>query len=134
MSIEEIRKKIKGHFNFDGLLEKNAFLTAFVIVTAIISFGLGRWSGLETVNKNIEIEFPQGQEASAYLGVFATTTPKAPIVKTSGIYVASKNGTKYYLPSCGSANRISQKNKIWFDTKTEAEEAGYEPAANCKGI
>jgi hypothetical protein len=134
MSIEEIRKKIKGHLDFDDILAKNTFLTALVVLTAIVSFGLGRLSGLETVNKNIEIEFPKGQEASAYLGLFATTTPKAPLVKTSGTYVASKNGTKYYLPSCGSANRISEKNRIWFDTKKEAAEAGYEPAANCKGM
>lgn len=134
MSIEEIREKIKGRIDFDEVLEKNTFLTALVVLVAIISFGLGRWSGLETVNKNIEIEFPKGQEASAYLGVYATTTPKAAAFKTSGTYVASKNGTKYYLPSCSSSKRISEKNRIWFDTRAEAENAGYSPAANCKGI
>ena len=25
-------------------------------------------------------------------------------------------------------------NRIWFATKDEAEKAGYEPAANCKGL
>ena len=134
MSIEEIREKIKGYLDFDGLLEKNSFLTILVILVAIISFGLGRTSGLETVNKNIDIEFPKGQEASAFLGTFATTTPKALPVKTSGTYVASKNGTKYYLPTCSSSKRISKQNRIWFDTKVEAEGAGYSPAANCKGI
>lgn len=49
-------------------------------------------------------------------------------------YVASKNGTKYHLPTCPGAKRIKEENKIWFDSKAEAEQAGYEPAKNCKGI
>ncbi|MCK9352276.1 MAG: hypothetical protein WCT49_04890 [Candidatus Paceibacterota bacterium] len=137
MSITEIWKKIKGRLgfvDFSEMMDKNTFLTAMAILIALISFGLGRLSGLETVRKNVEIEFPKGQEASAFLGTFATTTPKAPIAKTSGTYVASKNGTKYYLPTCASSNRISAQNKIWFDTKEEAQNAGYSPAANCKGI
>lgn len=51
-----------------------------------------------------------------------------------GIYVASKNGTKYHLPSCSGAKRIKEENKIWFNSKQEAVQAGYEPAKNCKGI
>jgi hypothetical protein len=134
MSITDKLKKIKGRIDFDEVLDKNTFLTVFAILIAIISFGLGRLSGLETARKNVEIEFPKGQEASAFLGAFATTTPKTPVAKTSGTYLASKNGTKYYLPTCASSNRISVANRIWFDTKLEAENAGYSPAANCKGI
>ncbi len=134
MSIKERLEKIKGKIDFDGILEKNTFLTILVVLVAFISFGLGRLSGLETVRKDIEIEFPKGQEASVFLGTFATGTPKAISSKTSGTYVASKNGTKYYLPSCGSSKNISKKNRIWFDNKKEAEDAGYEPASNCKGI
>ena len=134
MSIKDNWKKIKGRIDFDEVLEKNTFLTALMIIVALISFGMGRLSGLETARKNVEIDFPKGQEASAFLGTFATTTPKAPSVKTSGVYVASKNGTKYYLPSCASSKRISVTNRIWFDTKAEAETAGYSPAANCKGL
>jgi hypothetical protein len=134
MSIVDNWKKIKGRIDFDEVMERNTFVTALLVLVAIISFGLGRLSGLETARKNIEIEFPKGQEASAFLGAFATTTPKPAIVKTTGTYVASKNGTKYYLPTCASSKRISEQNKIWFDTKSEAENAGYSPAANCKGI
>jgi hypothetical protein len=127
-------KKIKGRIDFDEVLDKNTFLVALAVLIAIISFGLGRLSGLETARKNVEIEFPKGQEASAFLGAFVTTTPKTTITKTSGVYLASKNGTKYYLPTCASSNRISIANRIWFDTKEEAESAGYSPAANCKGL
>ncbi len=53
---------------------------------------------------------------------------------SSGAYVASKNGTRYYLPRCGGVSRIKEENKVWFATKSEAEAAGYTPAANCDGI
>lgn len=52
----------------------------------------------------------------------------------SGTYVASKNGTKYYLPTCASANRIKDENKIWFLSKEEAAAAGYAPSSTCKGL
>ncbi|MSU56037.1 MAG: hypothetical protein EXS51_01885 [Candidatus Taylorbacteria bacterium] len=51
-----------------------------------------------------------------------------------GQYVASKGGTKYYFPWCGSAARISEANKIWFNSVEEARKAGYTPASNCKGL
>lgn len=62
------------------------------------------------------------------------TTEQGKTLVTKGLYVASKNGTKYHLPTCPGAKRIKEENKIWFDSKTEAEQAGYEPAKNCKGI
>lgn len=54
--------------------------------------------------------------------------------KQSGKYVASKSGTKYHLATCPGARTISEANRVWFETKGEAEAAGYAAAANCKGI
>jgi hypothetical protein len=51
-----------------------------------------------------------------------------------GRVVASKNGTKYYLPDCAGASRISDANKVWFVSADVAVKAGYELAANCKGL
>ena len=53
---------------------------------------------------------------------------------SSGIFLASISGTKYYLPECSGAARIKEENRIWFDTREDAEKAGYEPAANCPGM
>lgn len=49
-------------------------------------------------------------------------------------YVASKTGSKYYLSDCAGAKRIKYENKVWFATKELAAAAGYQPAANCKGL
>lgn len=50
----------------------------------------------------------------------------------SGAFVASRNGTKYYAPWCGTVARIKEENKVWFQTEQEAVAAGFGKAANCK--
>ncbi|MHB8651805.1 MAG: hypothetical protein ACYC8S_01585 [Minisyncoccota bacterium] len=78
-------------------------------------------------------------------GIFQATTSSALInqqVKTMsaidpsrpGAVVASKTGTKYHLPGCAGAQKISETNKVWFASRADAEIAGYTPAANCKGL
>lgn len=52
----------------------------------------------------------------------------------TGKYVASKNGTRYYLPTCSGAKRIKEENKIWFKTAAEAQARGLTPAVNCPGL
>lgn len=44
--------------------------------------------------------------------------------------VASKNGETYYYVWCSGANRIKEENKIYFNSKEEAEKAGYREAKN----
>ena len=46
--------------------------------------------------------------------------------------VASKNGTKYYLPGCSGIDRIKPENRVFFDTEEQALDAGYEISKNCK--
>ncbi len=59
----------------------------------------------------------------------------APLTGTEGKgFVASKTGTKYYLPTCSGAGRIKEENKVWYATKEDAEASGLSPAANCKGL
>lgn len=48
--------------------------------------------------------------------------------------VASKTGEKYHFPWCSGAKRISTSSKIVFKDAAAARKAGYEPAANCKGL
>lgn len=49
-------------------------------------------------------------------------------------YVGSKNSDIYHLPDCPGAQRIKEENKRCFNSKSEAEKAGYRPAKNCPGI
>lgn len=51
-------------------------------------------------------------------GVTTTTVPM-------GMYVGSKNGTKYYLPKCGTVKRIKPENYVWFKNADDAKMQGY---------
>ncbi|TSC62722.1 MAG: hypothetical protein G01um101448_259 [Parcubacteria group bacterium Gr01-1014_48] len=72
--------------------------------------------------------------AESILGEEAEQSVVPEVANLGGQYVASKKGTKYHFPWCGGAARISEENKIWFNSKEEAEKAGYTPAGNCKGL
>ena len=145
MSIKDLWQKIKGWgsqktFNFQGLSD-DLFLGLILVLVASGSFGLGRLSKIESSKTPIRIEngieFPEGAVTQATQAT--SKTMEASIVDSapsqeSGQFVASKSGTKYHYPWCSGAKTISPANKIYFNTKAEAEAQGYTPASNCKGL
>jgi hypothetical protein len=128
MSIQELSLKFKGI-----LQNTDIQLSILIVVVSLSSFLLGRAS-IGEITPKIMTENQKAQvfEPKSVLMSEATPTPAQADEKTG--YVASKNGTKYHLPWCGSAKSIKEENKVWFATKEEAEKAGYTPASNCKGI
>jgi hypothetical protein len=118
-----------------------ALVAATLVLASSASFGLGFISGREAGEKG-EVQILEREIAEATLGA----PPAAPVasaavvsqaavpVTAGGQYVASRNGSKYYLPFCGSVKNIKEENKVWFATKEEAEAKGYQPAANCPGL
>ncbi|MCL2359519.1 MAG: MBL fold metallo-hydrolase [Nitrososphaerota archaeon] len=56
-------------------------------------------------------------------------TPDFPDIPTEG-YIGNKNTLVFHLPSCSSLP--SQQNRVYFDTRQEAIDAGYRPCGNCK--
>jgi len=136
MSIQELSSKFKG------ILANPEYQLAILIVfVALASFTLGRLSdGNFTQAKTISTEIDNtahlldGTVKNTQVETTEDESKTDFSVQDQGKYVASKNGTKYHLPWCGSAKRIKEENEVWFATKTEAESAGYSPAKNCKGI
>lgn len=49
----------------------------------------------------------------------------------SGNFMASINGKAYYPATCEAAKRIKEENRIWFNSREEAEADGYKLAQNC---
>lgn len=123
-----------------GRIPPDVFVLVVLILTAILAFSLGVLAGKDmakTQGKDglwIE-QLPQkgGGGPAAAVQALPEPAPK-PLVPEVRTYVASKNGTKFYLPTCGTAKRIKEENRVWFGTKEEAEAAGYAPAANCPGL
>lgn len=138
---------------------KDVLLVALMLVIAIAMFGLGMLSERQMSapkGRGVWVEqtatgSPSVLGASAVGAVTSAVVagavansvseptqpsqPKAtaPILQT-GTYVASKNGTKYYLASCSGAKRIKAENKVWFATVQDAEASGRTPASNCPGL
>ncbi|MBQ9009994.1 MAG: MBL fold metallo-hydrolase [Clostridia bacterium] len=47
-------------------------------------------------------------------------------------YVGNVKSQRFHLPECEGAVKMSEKNKIRFDTRQEAIQAGYQPCGTCK--
>lgn len=121
MTVAEVREKCK---RIISRVPRDAVVVAVLVLSSSLSFGLGYLAGQGS-----------GQGSSLVLeeSPLATSSTRSSIVENSKV-VASKNGTKFYLPNCAGADRISDANKVWFASATAAIKAGYTPSANCKGI
>lgn len=117
-SIKEFSIKIKKAFSGD------IAVVFIIILVGVSAFGLGRLSALGEAKEPVRIE--QAASAAAALAVDD--------IAVGGRLVGSKNGSVYHFPWCPGAQRIAEENKIWFDSKEDAEKAGYRPAENCKGL
>ncbi len=120
-SIDHILVKIKAYSVGSVILAGISLYLGYLL--------LGLWVGRPpVVIGRFLSETPQPAAA-------ATSTPTSNSLESSlKTYVGSKNSTKYHLPTCIGAKGISEANKVWFATREEAEEVGYTPAKNCKGL
>ncbi|HEY4514214.1 MAG TPA: hypothetical protein VJH69_02720 [Candidatus Paceibacterota bacterium] len=92
-----------------------------IILIALASFGLGRLSMTEKVRPPVAIT--------------STAVANVPLsIPSGGMIIASKSGSAYHFPWCAGAINISEKNKVWFNSETDAQKAGYSPAKKCKGL
>ena len=128
MSIAEARQKLKNRLRERlAMLPKvsqDVLLVAILVFSCLASFGLGYLAGRDAS--------PPAARAGEGSEIVRTTSPL--VVATSGEVVASKNGSKYYLPWCAGADRILEANKVRFESADAARAKGYSPATNCKGL
>ena len=46
-------------------------------------------------------------------------------------YIGNQNSKKFHLPDCSSVEEMSEKNKVYFNSRQEALDAGYESCGKC---
>tara|TARA_B100000508_G_scaffold60333_1_gene47083 strand:+ start:130886 stop:131230 length:345 start_codon:yes stop_codon:yes gene_type:complete len=114
MNIPERLQKLKG------LLSKDFIILMTLVLTSGISFSFGYLAGKDTIKQEVFID----TSAAVYNAQ----------IGEKGAFVGSISGTKYHLLHCSGAKRIKEENKVYFDTKEDAQLAGYAPAANCEGL
>lgn len=110
-------------------MPRDALVVVVVVLASSASFELGFLAGRDAGQGSV-MRIENGTETEDARKPAAAPAERAAVGKV----VASKNGTRYYPPDCVAASRISEANKIWFASASAAREAGYELAANCKGI
>lgn len=63
----------------------------------------------------------------------AAQTAQAPISAISNIIIGNRNSHVYHLPQgCPSYSQVAQKNRVPFNSESEAQAAGYRKAGNCR--
>lgn len=145
-SIAKIGEKIKV---FSSNISKETLFLVLSLCLICSSFGTGILVGkeIQTGNKNeVRISY-NAQTASVARSIqgkgeeheivenIPSEIKKIALQKPEGAqFLASKNGTRYYLPNCSGAGRIKPENRVWFKTREDAEAAGLTPAANCPGL
>jgi hypothetical protein len=141
-NIAEIGPSGKGWLS---KIPEGTLTVVVVLLASAASFGLGMLAEREMGEGTpIQIEQLDASTLPAAAGAAPVPHTVAPVpktesvptppAKTSGKYVASKNGEKFYLPTCSTVKRIKEENKVWFDTEEEAMAAGFTPGANCPGL
>ncbi|KKU75323.1 MAG: hypothetical protein UY01_C0016G0013 [Candidatus Nomurabacteria bacterium GW2011_GWB1_47_6] len=115
---------------------KDILVVLIVILVGIGSFELGRLSKSDR-SGGIKIEYTDPSALESLGGVSETANALRSSVapaqnKAKGGYFASSRGTKYYPADCSAGQSIKESNKVWFETRDEAERAGYELSSSCR--
>ncbi|MBI3305675.1 hypothetical protein HYZ82_00905 [Candidatus Nomurabacteria bacterium] len=125
-------EKIKQFIESDK--GKDVLTVLVVILVGLGAFLLGRLSK-ENDTSGIKIEY-QGTQSdldanaiSSLISVKEISTSQNSVDKN---FFASNRGTKYYSIGCSGGKTIKQENRVYFDTREEAEKAGYELSSSCR--
>jgi hypothetical protein len=114
---------------------KDLLLVFIIILVGLISFGLGRLSKNEPKG-DIKIEYiPQKVQVLQSVQTVAQIQEEKAVNTTNNSkrnFVASNRGKKYYPANCSAGKSIKEENRIYFETKEEAERKGYELSSSCK--
>lgn len=118
--------------------EFDLFLVLLIIISLCIAFSLGRLSTVLEKREPVIIRFPNSSTTPPRAGEstvpLSQTEQALNLVGQAGLLVGSKNSTKYHFPWCSGALRITEANKVYFNSREEARNKGYTPASNCPGL
>ena len=75
------------------------------------------------------VSFTTTKNESIQTNPTAVVTPEADQPDDAGEYIGNKNSKKFHLPTC--KNLPAEKNRIYFDSRQAAVDAGQSPCGNC---
>ena len=138
MSIPVLPEKIKGYKGLLGEeLKKGRKSLIFILILIVLlgaSFWLGYVARAELHREPlvlIECPFEAYINPALYAEGAAASPAMSAYAAAPSAFVASKNGTKYYPRDCSAAQKIKEGNRVYFESESAAEKAGYSPSASC---
>ena len=75
------------------------------------------------------VSFTTAKNESVQTNPTVVVTPEADEPDDVGEYIGNKNSKKFHLPTC--KNLPAEKNRIYFDSRQAAVDAGQSPCGNC---
>lgn len=111
--------------------QKDIFLGLCIVLISVISFNLGRINALQKTPVKITGE-ANVYQATAGNSILNTKKTTSALPKDLRVVVSKASTTKrYHFTWCSGAKLIKETNKIWFETESLAQQAGYTLAGNC---
>jgi len=136
-------EKIKSFIESEA--GKNILIVSIIILVGVASFELGRLSKKGNTSSGVKIEYPTIDKNQSGNVINSISTPqKDTNIGKSAIntindqnsvenfFFASKRGKKYYPMNCSAGKNIKKENRIYFATREDAVNAGYELSSSCK--
>ncbi len=124
--MEKIKQIINNSLESDT--GKDILIISIIILVGLGSFGLGRLSKQDP-KESLKIKY-RGEDIANEANT--SNLLKSPQTSQSGAFFASSKGSKYYSLGCSAGNTIKTENKVYFDTREEAEAGGYTFSTSCR--
>jgi len=119
------REKILAKYSY--LVNKKLILIVSIVFIFFLALGIGIIIGGNLISRPAMII-----DKDLLLSTKNTLPLTSTTINYSLSFVASKRGKYYYPSDCPLAQGLSEKNKIYFQTKKEAEDRGYRLNQRCK--
>lgn len=88
----------------------------------IVAYTDGKGLSFSAANNNLPTELNKAEHEAA--------TAKAAEPQEAS-YIGNKNSHVFHTPDCGGVKNMNEKNKVTFENREEAVEAGYHPCSSC---
>jgi len=123
MSLKQIKEKIKC-LSLYSSNKGRVYLVLIILIFILIIVDICLIAPKFINNREREVLIEKG----AFMANFKQN------MAISGNYVASKTGKNYYFISCSGVKRIKEENRVFFNTKEDAENRGLIPSKTCSQL
>lgn len=87
----------------------------------VVAYTDGKGLSFSAANNNLPTEINKAEND--------TSTAKAD--PQSDSYIGNKNSHVFHTPDCSGVKNMNEKNKVTFESREAAVEAGYKPCSSC---